>query len=53
MKFDQLIEYDVRKVFLQKSCRKWGRETSYRPLFFRKALYKVETSVQQLNIVLM
>ena len=29
----QLMEYGKRNIFLQKSCRKWGRETSSRPLF--------------------
>ena len=34
------IEYYVRNIFLQKSSRKWGRETSFRPLFvFLKKLY--------------
>ena len=33
MKFVQLIEYNKRKIFLQKLCRKWGKETSSRPLF--------------------
>ena len=33
MKFGQLIEYDKKNIFLQKLCRKWGRETSSRPLF--------------------
>ena len=33
LKFGQLIEYNNRNIFLQKSCRKWGRETSSRPLF--------------------
>ena len=33
MKFGQLIEYNKRNIFLQKLCRKWGRETSSRPLF--------------------
>ena len=33
MKFGQLIEHNNRNIFLQKSCRKWGRETSSRPLF--------------------
>ena len=27
-KFDQFIEYYVRNIFLQKSCREWGRESS-------------------------
>ena len=34
MKFGQLIEYNNRNNFLQKSCRKWGRETSSRCFFF-------------------
>ena len=33
MKFDQVIEHNKRNNFPQKSCRKWGRETSSRPLF--------------------
>ena len=39
MKFGQLIEYNKRQNFLQKLCRKWGRETSCRPLLiFWKSL---------------
>ena len=34
MKLGQLLEYKKRKTFLQKSCRKWGRETSFKPVFF-------------------
>ena len=33
LKFGQLIEYNNKNVFLQKLCRKWGRETSSTPLF--------------------
>ena len=33
MKFSQLIEYYKTNIFLQKLCRKWGKETSSRPLF--------------------
>ena len=33
-KFGQLIEYSKRNIFLQKSCWKWGRKTSCRPLYF-------------------
>ena len=33
MKFSQFIEYSKRNNFLQKSCRKWARETSFRPLY--------------------
>ena len=32
IKFGQLIEYNKRNIFLQKLCRKWGKETSSRPL---------------------
>ena len=32
MKFGHLLEYNVRNIFLKKSCRKWDRETSSRPL---------------------
>ena len=39
MKFGQSIEYKKRNIFLQKLCRKWGKETSYRLLFiFEKGL---------------
>ena len=33
MKFGQLMEYNKRNYFLQKLCRKWGKETSPKPLF--------------------
>ena len=36
MKFVQLMEYNKRNFFLQKSCTKWDREISSRPLFFKK-----------------
>ena len=39
MKCGQLIEYNNRNIFPQKLCRKWGKETSSRPLFiFQKSL---------------
>ena len=38
-KFGQFIKYNKKNIFLQKLCRKWGRETSSRPLFiFSKSL---------------
>ena len=43
MEFGQSIEYNVRNILLQKSCRKYDRETSSRTLF-NKALYEVKTS---------
>ena len=33
IKIVQLKEYNKRNIFLQKSCRKWGKGTSSRPLF--------------------
>ena len=33
LKLGQLIKYNKRNFFLQKLFRKWGKETSYRPLF--------------------
>ena len=33
MKFGDLIEHPKRNIFHYKSCRKWDRETSSRPLF--------------------
>ena len=35
----QLTEYNKRNIFLQKSCRKYGRKTNSRPLYFLKKLY--------------
>ena len=37
MEFGQLIEYNSTNFFLQKSYRKWGRDTSSRPLVFQKS----------------
>ena len=36
MKFSLLIEYIVRRIFLQKTWGKGGREGSFRPLFIFK-----------------
>ena len=36
MKFDQLIDYNKRNIFLQKSCKNQGRETSSKPSFVFK-----------------
>ena len=35
-KFDQLIEYDMRNIFLEKSCVKFGGEASLRPFSEKK-----------------
>ena len=56
IKFGQLIEYNMINIFLSKSCRNWGRETSSRPFFFfffffffEKVLHEGKASDQQLN----
>ena len=50
-KIGQVIEYNKRNIFPQKSCRKWGRETSSRPLLsFKKALYEVKASGLPLSL---
>ena len=33
IKFAQVVEYNKQNVFLQKLFRKWGKETTFRPLF--------------------
>ena len=33
IKFGQLKEYNRKNIFVQKSCGKWNKETSARPLF--------------------
>ena len=33
MKLGQVIEYQKRKIFLQKPCKEWGRVSNSRPLF--------------------
>ena len=52
MKFGQLIEFNKINIFPQKSCRKGGRQTSSRSLFFfkkKKALYEVKVSGLRLS----
>ena len=49
MKFGQLVEYNVRNVFLYKLCKKWSKESSSFLLFFYKALYKVDTTGDHLG----
>ena len=45
-----LIEYNKRSIFLQKLCRKWGRETSSRPLLiFLKCLIWGKSCALQLS----
>ena len=46
VKLGQLIEYNKRNIFLQKLCKKWGREISPRPLFvFKKSFQYVSIAL--------
>ena len=48
MKFGQLIYYK-RNIFLQKSSRRWGRQTSSSSFcFFRKTLYQNANVIKQM-----
>ena len=49
MKFGKLIEYNMRNIFLEKSCRECDGETSPRP--FSEKL-KLSLSLDQLPTVL-
>ena len=49
LKFGQLIEYNIRNIFLEKSYTKWGRETIPRP-FSKKS--KLRISLDQCSKVL-
>ena len=49
MKFGQLIEYNKQNIFLQKLCRKWGKETSSRPLLF--FLKKIKLNMKWKQVV--
>ena len=40
MKFDQLIEYNMKNTFLEKSYRKCGRNTISRP-FSKKSILSI------------
>ena len=48
MKFSQLIEYNRRNIFLEKSCTKYSRETSPRP-FSKNS--KSSISFEQFNFI--
>ena len=48
MKFGNLIKYNKRNIFLQITCREWGRETSSRYLF-KKVLHEAKASGLQLS----
>ena len=50
----QLLEYNMRNVFLEKSGIKWSRETSSRSVsaFFKKVLYKVKAYGQYFKILI-
>ena len=38
MNFGQLIKYSMREIFLEKSCTKYGREPTLRPLYAKSKL---------------
>ena len=44
MKFDKLIKYNIRNIFLDKSCKKYGGEPTPKP-FFKKS--KLSISLDQ------
>ena len=52
MQFDQIIEYNVKNIFLQISCKNLGRKTSSGPLFFfkKKALQKIKARGHHLSL---
>ena len=39
IKFSQLIEYNKRNILLQNLSRKWGKKTSFRPLFIFQKIW--------------
>ena len=45
MKFDQLIEYDMRNIFLEKSRTKRGAESSPRT-FYKKSKFNIPLDQQ-------
>ena len=48
MKIGQLIEYNMRAIFREKSCKKWGREASPRP-FHKKSKLSLYLSINSLK----
>ena len=50
MKFSQLIKHQVKNIFLEKSHRKGGRETSSTPFFVEKALHEIKARGQHLSL---
>ena len=50
IKFGQLIEYNMRNILLEKSCRnEVGRIVPDLFFFFKKALYEIKASGQHLS----
>ena len=45
MKFSQVIEYNMKNIFLEKSCTKFGGETSPRP-FSKKQNFRISLDQQ-------
>ena len=38
MKFNKLIKYNIRNIFLDKSCKKYGGEPTPKPVFKKSKL---------------
>ena len=53
MKYEQVIKYNNRNIFLQKSCRRWGKELVPDLFLFKKkrkkTLYEAKASCMQLS----
>ena len=49
-KFGQLIEYNIKNIFHQKSCKNEAGRLVPDQLFFKKSLYEVKASGQYLNV---
>ena len=45
MKFGQLIEYNMRNIFLEKSYTKFGGEISPRPFFEKSKIDHISRSI--------
>ena len=48
----RLIEYNKINIFLQKSCRKWNRDTGYSPVFLSFTQGKRKWSAAQFHYIL-
>ena len=51
MKFGQLIECNMRNIFIEKSYTKCGGETSPRPFFWKIKIEHISGSKRSLNVL--